>query len=333
MPTTSPAVSVVVPIYKVERWLAQCVDSILAQTLREIEVILVDDGSPDACPAMCDAYAARDARVRVIHQENGGYGKAVNAGIAAATAPYIGIVEPDDFIIPSMYASLWAAAQEHGADVVKGWFYDFLDIPSGGHTRAFPFPNPPAENRPFRITDNPQLLYMHPSVWSCLYRREFLETNGIRMKEVPGAGWTDNPFQVQTLCLAERIVFINKPFYHWRRVNEEAADDLKDYRIPLDRCGEIRDWLNAHNIHHPDILANLYARELNYVLIISRMRHIADMSDCCSRIKALCSSMEKDILRRAPLNRKNRKAYRLCSISPRFFIFIRQLSLLLKRKR
>ena len=333
MPTTSPAVSVVVPIYKVERWLAQCVDSILAQTLREIEVILVDDGSPDACPALCDAYAARDSRVRVVHQENGGYGKAVNAGIAAATAPYIGIVEPDDFIIPSMYASLWAAAQEHGADVVKGWFYDFLDIPSGGHTRAFPFPNPPAENRPFRITDNPQLLYMHPSVWSCLYRREFLETNGIRMKEVPGAGWTDNPFQVQTLCLAERIVFINKPFYHWRRVNEEAADDLKDYRIPLDRCGEIRDWLNAHNIHHPDILANLYARELNYVLIISRMRHIADMSDCCSRIKALCSSMEKDILRRAPLNRKNRKAYRLCSISPRFFIFIRQLSLLLKRKR
>lgn len=333
MTLSSPAVSVVVPIYKVERYLVKCVDSILAQTLREIEVILVDDGSPDACPAMCDAYAARDARVRVIHQENGGYGKAVNAGIAAATAPYIGIVEPDDFIIPSMYASLWAAAQEHGADVVKGWFYDFLDIPTGGHTRAFPFPNPPAENRPFRITDNPQLLYMHPSVWSCLYRREFLETNGIRMKEVPGAGWTDNPFQVQTLCLAERIVFINKPFYHWRRVNEEAADDLKDYRIPLDRCGEIRDWLNAHNIHHPDILANLYARELNYVLIISRMRHIADMSDCCSRIKALCSSMEKDILRRAPLNRKNRKAYRLCSISPRFFIFIRQLSLLLKRKR
>lgn len=333
MSLITPVVSVVVPIYKVERYLAQCVDSILAQSLQEIELILVDDGSPDACPAMCDAYAARDSRVRVIHQENGGYGKAVNVGIAAATAPYIGIVEPDDYIAPEMYERLHSLARNADADVTKCWFNDFLDAEESGHCKPFPFPEPPPAGRVFRIEEFPVLLYMHPSVWSCLYKRDFLLQNAICMREVPGAGWTDNLFQVQTLCLAQRVVFTPEPYYTWRRVNQEAADDLNDYRIPLDRCGEIRDWLNAHNIHHPGILANLYARELNYVLIISRMRHIADMSDCCSRIKALCSSMEKDILRRAPLNRKNRKAYRLCSISPRFFIFIRQLSLLLKRKR
>ena len=333
MSLITPVVSVVVPIYKVERYLAQCVDSILAQTLREIEVILVDDGSPDACPAMCDAYAARDSRVRVIHQENGGYGKAVNVGIAAAMAPYIGIVEPDDFIIPSMYATLWAAAQEHGADVVKGWFYDFLDIPSGGHTRAFPFPNPPAENRPFLITDNPQLLYMHPSVWSCLYRREFLETNGIRMKEAPGAGWSDNTFQVQTLCLAESIAYINEPLYHWRRVNEEAADDLNDYRVPFDRCDEIHAWLAEQNIDHPGILANLYARELSYLLIVSRMWNIEDMGDCCRRMRAMCRRMDRRILAQAPLNRKTRKAYRLCMLAPHLLIRSRRLRRWLKERK
>lgn len=333
MTFSAPVVSVVVPIYKVERYLVKCVDSILAQTLREIEVILVDDGSPDACPSLCDAYAARDARVRVVHQSNGGYGKAVNAGIAAATAPYIGIVEPDDFIEPDMYATLWASAQKHDADVVKGWFYDFLDIQPGGHTKSFPFPHPPAEDRPFHITEFPQLLYMHPSVWTCLYRKDFLEKNNIRVTEAPGAGWTDNPFQVQTLCLAERIVFINRPFYHWRRLNAEPADELKDYRIPFERSKEIHDWLDSRGIRDTGILANLYARELSYILIVSRMRRIPDMADCCSRISELCANMDKRILRQAPLNRKSRKAYLLCSLSPRFFIFTRQLSQRLKRKR
>lgn len=121
----SPVVSVVVPIYKVERYLAQCVDSMLAQTLRDIEVILVDDGSPDACPGICDAYAAQDSRVRVIHQENGGYGKAVNVGIDAAKAPYIGIIESDDWIEPAMYEKLYRRAVETGVDVVKCMFWKY----------------------------------------------------------------------------------------------------------------------------------------------------------------------------------------------------------------
>jgi len=333
MPPTSPAVSVVVPIYKVERWLSQCVDSILTQTLREIEVILVDDGSPDACPTLCDAYAARDPRVRVIHQENGGYGKAVNTGIAAATAPYIGIVEPDDYLAPEMYEVLLNLARQHNADVAKVWFYDLLDAGEKQHCRPFPFLSPPPENKAFRIADYPVLLYMHPSVWTCLYRREFLETNGIRMKEAPGAGWTDNTFQVQTLCLAESIAYINDPLYHWRRVNEEAADDLNDYRVPFDRCDEIHAWLAEQNIDHPGILANLYARELSYLLIVSRMWNIEDMGDCCRRMRAMCRRMDRLILAQAPLNRKSRKAYRLCMISPSLLIWSRRLRRFMKEGR
>ena len=333
MSPTSPAVSVVVPIYKVERWLAQCVDSILAQTLREIEVILVDDGSPDACPAMCDAYAARDSRVRVIHQENAGYGAAVNAGMAAATAPYVGIVEPDDWIAPSMYERLLEAAKRHGADIAKCWFYDFLDAAQSRHCKPFPFPEPPPADTVFRGGDYPVLFYVHPSVWSCLYKRDFLQQNGIRMQELPGSGWTDNLFQVQTLSLAKRITYLREPYYYWRRVNEEAADDLADYRIPFERSDEIHRWLQETGSSTPAVLANLYARELGYILIVSRMWSIADMADCCRRMRAMCQRMDREILARAPLNRKSRKAYRLCMISPSLLIWSRRLRRFMKEGR
>ncbi|MBQ4614979.1 MAG: glycosyltransferase [Akkermansia sp.] len=324
---TAPQVSVVVPIYKVEKYLRQCVDSILAQTLADIEIILVDDGSPDACPAIVDEYAAQDPRIIAIHQPNGGYGKAVNTGVARASAPYIGIIESDDWVEPDMYGVLLKEAQRHDADIAKCWFYDFLDTPNKSHTKPFPQQQPPPEGVAFTITACPRLLYYHPSIWTCLYKADFLRQHGIRMQEMAGSGWTDNPFQVQTLCLAQKIVFINKPYYHWRRVNEREADALNDYRIPFERCDFIHAWLKQQGIQDASILANLYARELNYVLIVSHMRRIADKSDCCRRMKALCQRMKPEILKQAPLNRKTRKAYRLCSLSPALFLFTRRLSM------
>ena len=94
----APLISVIVPIYKVESYLRECVDSILDQTHRNLEVILVDDGSPDACPAICDEYAARDARVRVIHKTNGGLSDARNAGLDVARGEWIGFVDSDDVV-------------------------------------------------------------------------------------------------------------------------------------------------------------------------------------------------------------------------------------------
>lgn len=117
-----PDISVVVPIYGVEKYLKQCVDSILNQTFKNMEVILVDDGSRDRCPQMVDEYAAQDARVVAIHQPNGGYGKAVNAGIARARGKYIGIIESDDWIAPDMYEKLFAQAEKTGAEITKGNF-------------------------------------------------------------------------------------------------------------------------------------------------------------------------------------------------------------------
>ncbi len=101
-----PLISVIVPVYKVEPYLKKCVDSILAQTYLNLEIILVDDGSPDSCGAICDSYAAQDSRIQVIHKPNGGLSDARNAGLDIATGEYIGFVDSDDYIAPTMYAQL-----------------------------------------------------------------------------------------------------------------------------------------------------------------------------------------------------------------------------------
>lgn len=112
----TPELSIIVPIYKVEKYLDECIQSILGQTFTDFELILVDDGSPDACPQMCDAAAEQDSRVRVIHQKNGGLSAARNTGIEAARGNWLGFVDSDDFVAPDMYEKLYHAAVNAGAD-------------------------------------------------------------------------------------------------------------------------------------------------------------------------------------------------------------------------
>lgn len=102
-----PEISIIVPVYKVEKYLDTCVRSILAQTFTDFELILVDDGSPDGCGALCDAYAKEDPRVSVLHKKNGGLSSARNVGIEAAGGKYIGFVDSDDYIAPDMYGFLY----------------------------------------------------------------------------------------------------------------------------------------------------------------------------------------------------------------------------------
>ena len=112
----TPELSIIVPIYKVEKYLDECIQSILGQTFTDLELILVDDGSPDACPQMCDAAAEQDSRVRVIHQKNGGLSAARNTGIEAARGNWLGFVDSDDFVAPDFYEKLYNAAVNADAD-------------------------------------------------------------------------------------------------------------------------------------------------------------------------------------------------------------------------
>lgn len=117
MESLKPLISVIVPVYGVEKYLGACIESILAQTHENIELILVDDGSPDDCGKICDAYAEKDARVKVIHKENGGVSSARNAGLAAVSGEYVGFVDSDDTISPTMYEELYTELVNTNSDV------------------------------------------------------------------------------------------------------------------------------------------------------------------------------------------------------------------------
>ncbi|EGO6689884.1 glycosyltransferase, partial [Enterococcus faecalis] len=122
-----PKISIIVPVYNVEKYLEKCVRSILAQTFTDFELILVDDGSPDSSGAMCDQFAEQDQRVKVIHKENGGLSDARNAGIEIATGEYLGFVDSDDYIADDMYELLYTNIVKEDADLSICGIYDVYE--------------------------------------------------------------------------------------------------------------------------------------------------------------------------------------------------------------
>lgn len=221
-------VSVVVPIYKVESYLRQCVDSILGQTLRNIEVILVDDGSPDNCPAIVDEYAARDSRVVAIHQPNGGYGKAVNTGIARATAPYIGIIESDDWIEPTMYEKLYTRAKETGAELTRCtfWYYN-SQKKAGRQNKLYSHPKADFSKAPdgvFSLQEWDVIHTLHPSIWACLYEASLLKS--VPFIESVGS-YQDVPFFFEVTAKAKGISIVKEPLVHYR-MEPNQGSSMKD---------------------------------------------------------------------------------------------------------
>jgi hypothetical protein len=147
-------------------------------------------------------------------------------------------------------------------------------------------------------------LYYHPSIWSCIYKRDFLNKHNIGFIEAPGAGWTDNPFQVQTMCLAERINYTPNAYYYWRRVNANESDDLKDYTLPFKRSDEIHKWLEENNIKDENILVNLYRRELAYIHLVLSKKGILNNPDCLNRISKMLARMDEKIFSRSECENK-----------------------------
>lgn len=322
-----PKVSVIIPVYNVEKYLSVCLDSVLKSALTDIEVIVIDDGSTDRCPNIIDRYAEKDKRIVAFHQKNCGYGNAMNTGMKYATGEYIAILEADDYIDINMYKDLYDIAKKFDSDIVKSSFYDYFQYAKNNKVLKSLWDTYVPEDKCFTLKEYPCFLSYHPSIWSAIYKREFMEQNGIKFVEAPGAGWTDNLFQIQTLCLAKKINYTSSAYYYWRKTNENEADDLKDYRIPFLRSNEIHQWLDSNNITDENILACLYRRELSYINLVLSMDKIENKTDCFAKIRNLCKKMKKSIImNNENIKNSERKQYLQCLNNPAKMRFLVQLN-------
>lgn len=267
-------VSIIVPIYNAGPYLEQCLDSIVGQKHNNLEIILLNDGSTDNSPSIMQRYATNDNRIKIIDKQNQGYGATCNRGLTEATGTWISIVEPDDWIEPGMYSDMLAfengfAQAGTPLDIVKTPYWRIW-MPDTKQQRklncSYKSRIHPAK-QPFAIADAAHLLCHHPSIWSAIYRKSFLDDHGIRFKEIPGAGWADNPFLVETLCQTGRIGYFDTAYYCYR---EETPEKSKNFAhtntlLPLERWNDMMDVLERLNVTDERILRAHNSRGFTYL--------------------------------------------------------------------
>ena len=207
-------VTVIVPVYNAAPFLPRCLDSLCAQTLDDYELLLIDDGSTDASPAILEDYRVRyPEKIRVLRVENGGQGRARNRGLELARGDYIGFADSDDWVEPDMFEALWTACEREGAELAA---CDALEESDDGAQRYMPFS---AQETALKST----------AVWNKLARRELFE--GLRFAE--GRLWyEDLPVAVGLVLRAGKLALVPRPLYHYRRGhcstmnNRNAAKNL-----------------------------------------------------------------------------------------------------------
>ena len=225
--TNNELVSVIVPVYKVEPYLDRCVASILAQTYPNLEVILVDDGSPDNCPALCDAWAQRDARIRVIHKKNGGQSDARNVGLDAASGAYISFVDSDDYIAENFIETLYDLLHEYHTDIsAVHWKLVYADAPE------VPAPLSSRNVTLFQGADAIRELFTEDTyacyAWNKLCKRELFDT----IRFPVGRVMEDLGIAHKILFDAGQIVYSDEPlYYYYQRDSSILHTDCVKFKL------------------------------------------------------------------------------------------------------
>lgn len=216
-------VSIIVPIYNVEKYLDRCMDSLLNQTLKDIEIIMVDDGSPDNCPQMCDEYAKKDNRVKVIHKRNAGLGEARNSGLEIVVGEYVAFVDSDDFVEREMYEKLYKTAQETNSDTVYCGFSKYLNngktIRHQHAQTLLTFKNRNVNNLLLDFIasspDYKQDWKYEMSVWHGIYSTKIIQNQNIRFVSERIILSEDLPFQVKYLKEAKAVAYMPECYYYY----------------------------------------------------------------------------------------------------------------------
>lgn len=313
---TTPLISVIVPVYRVEEYLERCVKSILSQTYENLEVILVDDGSPDQCPAICDACAEKDARVKVIHQENKGLSGARNAGIDAASGEYLAFVDSDDYVSPHFIEELYQLLQDTGCAIGQCRFsYVKGDGLVEEGDSAFCIYR--GESLMEQLYGPEEKATCFVVAWNKLYRAELFKETGIRYPE--GRIHEDEATTYRLFHEAKKLAFLDRALYGYYTENGGSITSVFSAKR--------LQWLTAHEERIAFFKKNGYEK-----LLPAAYRKLCDACiifyfRCTEQVKD-AEELKKELRKRletyrangaawiAALPLKTRMGYELFSMSP-----------------
>lgn len=220
-------ISIIVPVYNVEEYLERCVESILEQEYKYLEIILVDDGSTDKSGEICDSYADKDGRIKVVHKRNGGLSDARNAGLAVATGKYIGYVDSDDWIEPDMYSLMITSCEENSAQLAICRYREVYSSDEAQNREDY------EEVRVTTLTKEEALdiyisnnspIFINNSVWSKLFRRDIAE----ELVFPVGHKSEDIVYTTKAMCNADRCVYVDKKLYNYELGRAGSIMSIRD---------------------------------------------------------------------------------------------------------
>ncbi len=243
-----PKVTVIMPSLNVAKYIRACMDSVLAQTLQDIEILAIDAGSDDGTLEILLEYAKLDKRIKVIHSDRKSYGYQLNMGISLAQGEYVGIVETDDRIVPDMFQSLYECATDTEADYVKGCALSFMEITPEIIISNRIICTPSAEEMEKTVIpkQNPKFFVTDRFLWLGIYRSDFIKI--IKMNETLGAAFQDIGFMFQVICRAGKAVYLDKDVYFYRQDNTSASSyDVKGFRYLVEEYTYVNQFLEGKN--------------------------------------------------------------------------------------
>ncbi len=226
----SPLISVIIPVYKVEKYLDECVQSVLQQSFQDFEIILVDDGSPDQCPALCDAYAQRHNNIQVLHKENGGLSSARNAGLSIAQGDFILFLDSDDYWDDMDALAKLVSAMKDATDLVVFSFKKLVE--NTGNIISGNLENEPVTD--FNTNEDCLAYLIHRgffsvSAWTKLIRKELLLQNNILFRE--GATSEDIEWSGRVLLACKQVAYVNTDFYVYRQRDNSIVHSMSKESI------------------------------------------------------------------------------------------------------
>ena len=240
-----PKISILIPVYNCEKTIKKCLKSALEQTFKDIEIIVINDGSKDRSLAIIKAIQKQDKRIKIINKRNTGYGNSLNIALSRAKGDFIGILEADDWLEKNALSIMSKYFEEY--EIIKS---SFNFIKSGKIFKTYDL------NKNFN-GEKESLVLIKPSIWSALYKKSFLDKNEIRFLNTQGASFQDTSFHFKTMCLVNKIKLVNSPLYNYRIDENEASsiNSLSKINEIFLEFDEINNFLNQ-NFQLMDFLPN-----------------------------------------------------------------------------